>query len=73
MASHAAGTILICAGVILVGIGLLVWTGAFRWFGSLPGDIKIERESFRFYFPVVSLILLSIVVSFALRLLRRWF
>lgn len=62
---------LIVTGVILVVIGLL-WQVGGRWLhlGRLPGDIVIEKENFRFYFPVVTSILLSVVLSLVLYLLR---
>ena len=64
---------MIGAGVTLVLAGLLAWSGAFRWFGSLPGDIRIERESVRVYVPIVSMLIASVVLSLAWRLLRRLF
>ncbi|PRX39407.1 Protein of unknown function (DUF2905) [Planifilum fimeticola] len=62
---------LIVTGVVLVVIGLL-WQVGGRWFhlGRLPGDIVIEKENFRFYFPIVTSILLSFVLSLVLYLLR---
>ena len=62
---------LIVTGVVLVVIGLL-WQVGGRWLhlGRLPGDIVIEKENFRFYFPIVSSLLLSVVLSLVLYLLR---
>jgi hypothetical protein len=59
------------AGVVLILVGLLVWSGGLGWFGRLPGDIRIERESVRIYVPIVSMLLVSAVVSLILYLLRR--
>lgn len=58
-------------GVILIILGLL-WQfgGRFLHLGRLPGDIVIEKENFRFYFPVVTSILLSIVLSLIFFLFR---
>ena len=58
---------LIVTGVVLVVIGLL-WQvgGRFLHLGRLPGDIVIEKENFRFYFPIVTSLLLSVVLSLAL-------
>lgn len=62
---------LIVIGVLLVVVGLawpwLSKLGLFR----LPGDIVIERENFRFYFPITSMILLSLLLSLILWLFRR--
>ncbi len=62
---------LIVLGVVLLVLGLawpwLARLGLFR----LPGDIVIERENFRFYFPITSMILISLLLSFILWLLRK--
>ena len=58
-------------GVLLVIVGVLVWGGAFGWFGRLPGDIRIERPGTRFYFPVVSMLLISVVLSLLAALVQR--
>jgi len=63
--------ILIILGIVLLVVGLtwpwLQKLGLFR----LPGDIVIERENFRFYFPITSMIILSLVFSLLLWLFRR--
>ena len=66
------GPLLMAVGVALVLVGLLVWSGALGWFGRLPGDIRIERETVRIYVPIVSMLLVSAVVSLVLYLMRRW-
>jgi DUF2905 family protein len=68
----SAGPAIVGAGVALVIVGLLVWSGALAWFGRLPGDIRIERDSVRVYFPVVSMLIVSAVLSLVLYLVRRW-
>ncbi|AJF62073.1 TPA: DUF2905 domain-containing protein [Candidatus Woesearchaeota archaeon] len=55
--------ILIIAGIALILAGLLWQFGSKLGLGSLPGDIKIEKENFRFYFPLTTSILISIVLS----------
>jgi hypothetical protein len=67
------GALLVTAGVVLVLVGLLAWSGALQWFGRLPGDIRIEREGMRVYVPIVSMLLVSIVLSLILSLVRRFF
>lgn len=67
------GTILIALGVGLILVGLLLWSGSLSWFGRLPGDIRIERDTVRVYVPIVSMLLVSAVVSLVLYLLRRFF
>lgn len=62
---------LIILGIVLVMAGLL-WPWLTRLgLGRLPGDIVVERENFRFYFPITSSILISIVLSVILWLLNR--
>ncbi|SFS58612.1 DUF2905 domain-containing protein [Marininema halotolerans] len=62
---------LIVFGLVLVVIGL-VWQvgGRFLHFGRLPGDILIEKEHVRFYFPIVTCIVISVVMSLILYLIR---
>jgi hypothetical protein len=66
------GKPLMVLGLVIAGIGLLVYLGGkIPWLGNLPGDIRIQREHFSFYFPLTTGILLSIVISIILWLLRR--
>ncbi len=63
--------ILITVGLILVAAGLL-WPWIQKaGLGRLPGDIVIERENFRFYLPVTTMIIVSVVISLILWLLRK--
>jgi hypothetical protein len=65
------GPVLIGLGIALVVLGLLVWSGALSWFGRLPGDLRIERDSVRIYVPLVSMLILSVALSLLFYLLRR--
>ena len=69
----APGPMLIALGVGLILIGLLFWSGSMSWFGRLPGDIRIERDTVRIYVPIVSMLLVSAMVSLVLYLIRRFF
>ena len=62
---------LVIIGVLIAGVGL-VWLFApsIPWLGKLPGDIVIERESFRFYFPLTTCILLSLLLTGILWVVR---
>lgn len=63
---------LIVAGLVLVGLGLLLSAAkAVPWLGRLPGDILIRRGSFTFYFPLATSILLSVLLSVIARFLFR--
>ena len=62
---------LITVGVILIVAGL-----AWPWLvklglGKLPGDIVIEREGFRFYFPITTMVLISVLLSLIFWLFRK--
>lgn len=66
------GKILVVAGLVLAAAGVILWSGFGRgWLGRLPGDIHYHRGNFSFYFPVVTCILLSIVLTIILRLFRK--
>ena len=61
----------ILGGVITI-VGLALWTGfGAAWVGRLPGDIRIERGNWAFYFPIVTCIVISIVVTLLMSLFRR--
>jgi hypothetical protein len=58
------GKFIVIIGVVVTTVGLLMWSGiAPKWLGRLPGDIRIEREDSAFYFPIVTCLILSIVLS----------
>ncbi len=69
------GKYIVLAGIAIVLIGLVIWLAGdkLHWFGRLPGDIRVERENFRFYMPITSMILMSIVLSLLLWVFRRFF
>lgn len=70
---RSIGLVIAGVGLLLVIVGLLVYSGALGWFGRLPGDIRIERDGARFYFPITSMIVTSIVLSLLVALFRRFF
>ena len=66
------GRFLIIVGAITAALGLLFWSGfAPKWLGRLPGDIRIERDHAAFYFPIVTCIIISVVLSLLLSIFRR--
>jgi len=66
------GRFLLIVGIITTLIGLLLWSGfAPKWLGRLPGDIRIERGNSAFYFPIVTCIIISIVLSLIFSIFRR--
>lgn len=67
--------ILIIAGLVLLAGGLIwyFFGDKLSWLGRLPGDIRIERENFRFYFPITTMILLSLLLTLIWNLIKRLF
>lgn len=62
---------LVIIGVVIAAIGLLLPYLSKLGLGRLPGDIAIERENFRFYFPLATSIIVSVVLTLLLWLFRR--
>ena len=63
------------ANYLMIGGFVLVATwapGLLGWFGHLPGDIRIERETFKLYIPLASMLLLSVVLSLIVYVVRRF-
>jgi cytochrome b subunit of formate dehydrogenase len=69
------GKILIIAGVILVIAGIVIYFAGdkLNWIGHLPGDIRVEKENVRFYFPITTMILISIILSLTIWIIRKLF
>jgi H+/Cl- antiporter ClcA len=72
---HQIGKYLIIIGIIAVLAGLILYFFGNRlsWLGHLPGDIRVEKEHFRFYFPITTMILLSLLLSLILWIIRKLF
>jgi membrane protein implicated in regulation of membrane protease activity len=66
------GTWMIVAGIFLLIFGVLANSGWMSWFGRLSGDISIERDNMRFYFPIITMIHISVAVSLIFYLLGRF-
>jgi uncharacterized protein HemY len=67
------GKYIMIAGVLILIAGLIIYlfNDKLRWIGHLPGDIRIVKENFRFYFPITTLIIFSIIISGILMLARK--
>ena len=70
------GKVLIGFGVLLVLMGGLLWllgsaSDKFSWIGRLPGDINIQRGNWRFYFPLTTSILVSVILTILFSLFFR--
>ena len=70
-----AGKWIIAIGLFIVFAGLIVYFfhDKLHWIGRLPGDIRIEKENFRFYFPITTMIIFSLVLTTILQLIKRLF
>lgn len=69
------GLYLLVLGGIVVAVGVLIYFfhDKLNWIGRLPGDIRIERENFRLYIPIATMLLFSAVLSLILYLIRKIF
>ncbi len=65
------GLLLVVAGAVIALVGIVAWLGGLSWFGHLPGDIRVVKPSYRFYFPITSMLVLSLVLTVLVNLLRR--
>jgi len=66
------GKLLIIVGIVCIIVGLFITYGPkIPFLGKLPGDIVVERENFKFYFPLATCIIISIVLSLLMFLYNR--
>jgi hypothetical protein len=73
--TQETGKWIIFFGVILILVGL-VWYflgDKLGFIGHLPGDIKVERENFKFYFPLTTMLLFSLLVNIIIRFFRYFY
>lgn len=68
------GKYIVAAGLFIAVAGLLVYFfhDYFNWLGKLPGDIRIKRENYSFYFPVVTMVVLSIAITLIVNIFKRF-
>ncbi len=60
-------------GIIVVGAIIYFFGDKLNFIGNLPGDIRIEKENFRFYFPITTMLLLSLLFNLIMRAVRYFF
>ena len=66
------GKVLFIVGLVIAGVGLLLWSGIGRgWLGRLPGDIHYSKGNFSFYFPIVTCVVISAILTLVMWLFRR--
>ena len=59
--------------IVIIGVVIYFFHDKLHWIGRLPGDIRVEKENFRFYFPITTMIILSVIVTLLIRLFRKFF
>jgi hypothetical protein len=64
--------ILIGAFILIAGVIIYFFSDKLGWIGRLPGDIRVEKENVRFYFPVTTMILFSILLSIIAGIVKRF-
>ena len=67
------GRWLILAGLLLLVVGVVLQfaPGILNWFGRLPGDIRVEGERGKFFFPITSMVIVSVVLTLLINLFKR--
>ena len=70
-----AGKYIIGFGILVIITGIIIYFfhDKLNWIGRLPGDIRIEKENSRFYFPVTTMILFSVLLTIIVNIIRRFF
>ncbi len=69
---HDMGKFLVMAGLLLVAVGVLLWSGFGKgWLGRLPGDINYSKGDFSFHFPLMTCLILSALLTLLLWLFRK--
>ncbi len=58
--------------IIIAGIIVYFFHDKLHWIGRLPGDIRIEKEHSRFYFPITTMIILSLVLSLLVAIIKKF-
>lgn len=68
----AKGMILMGAVIMLLGVIWYFFGDKLSFIGNLPGDIRMEKDNFKFYFPLTTMILFSIIVNILIRIVRMF-
>jgi hypothetical protein len=61
------GVFIVCAGVIIY-----FFHDKLHWIGRLPGDIRVEKENFRFYFPIATMIIFSLIITMVITIIKKF-
>lgn len=73
MNSETGKYIMLAGGaIVIIGIVVYFFADKLHWIGHLPGDVRIERENFRFYFPITTMIIASVLLSVIIAVVRKF-
>ena len=69
------GKWIIIAGILIIVFGIVIYFfhDKLNWLGKLPGDIRIEKENFRFYFPITTMIIVSVLLTILINVFKKFF
>jgi hypothetical protein len=72
--NQQTGKYMIFFGALIIVIGLIIYLfpNAFKWFGRLPGDVRINKGNVKVFFPIVTMILLSLLLTLILNIFKRF-
>lgn len=72
MNSQLGKYIMLAGGIIfLSGLIIYFFHNKLHWIGHLPGDIRVERENFRFYFPITTMIIFSVLLTIIVQIVKK--
>lgn len=73
--TQETGKYLIIGGIILILVGVVIYFfhNQLKWFGNMPGDIKVRSGNTRFYFPVITMVIVSILLTIIINVIRKFF
>ncbi|HEX8461769.1 MAG TPA: DUF2905 domain-containing protein [Segetibacter sp.] len=72
--NQQSGKYIILIGVAIVAVGILIYFfhNKLHWLGRLPGDIRVEKENFKLYFPITTMILLSLLLTIIVNIVKKF-
>jgi hypothetical protein len=70
----AFGRLLVIIGIVIALVGAVLWLAGrtMPWLGHLPGDIRYESDNVKIYFPLATMILISLIGTIVLNIIVRW-
>lgn len=73
--NQQTGKYILIAGLCIVGVGVVIYFfhDYLKWIGRLPGDLRVEKENFRFYFPITTMIIFSVILTVVISIIKKLF